>query len=130
VAPAAASPAPSQRREQRSRPNFSDGIGGANHAGNGAASPARDTRRDPGRQADRDAHRNRTRAAKQRAALEAEIEKKETERGTLAGEMNDPNFYLARKDANEMIARYNLLGRDIDRLYEELVNFDQADGGQ
>jgi ATP-binding cassette subfamily F protein 3 len=126
VARDAAAPAASQRREQRPGPNLSDANGAANHAGNGSISPARDNRRDPGRQADRDAQRNRTRAAKQRAALEAEIEKKETERGTLASEMNDPNFYLARKDANEMIARYNLLGRDIDRLYEELVNFDQA----
>jgi hypothetical protein len=38
--------------------------------------------------------------------------------------MNDPNFYLARKDANEMIARYERLGREIDRLYEQLVSFE------
>lgn len=64
--------------------------------------------------------------AKRRADIEAEIEKKETERAALATEMNDPNFYLARKDADEMIARYESLGRSIDQLYADLVRFDET----
>lgn len=40
--------------------------------------------------------------------------------------MNDPNFYLARKDAKEMIARYELLGREIDKLYEDLVGIEDS----
>ncbi|HJU28235.1 MAG TPA: ABC-F family ATP-binding cassette domain-containing protein [Candidatus Binataceae bacterium] len=104
-----------------------DGYADADHSRDGATA-ARDPRRDPTLQADRDAQRNRVRAAKQREALETEIEKKETERAGLATEMNDPNFYLARKDANEMIARYDRLGHEIDRLYEDLVNFDQSTG--
>ena len=38
--------------------------------------------------------------------------------------MNDPNFYLQRKDANDMIARYDSLGREIERLYDDLVKLD------
>ncbi len=38
--------------------------------------------------------------------------------------MNDPNFYLARKDADDLIARYELLGREIETLYADLVKFD------
>ncbi len=73
-----------------------------------------------------EAERRRARIAKRRAELEAEIEKKETERAALATEMNDPNFYLARKDADQMIARYESLGRAIDQLYAELVKFDDT----
>ena len=40
--------------------------------------------------------------------------------------MNDPNFYLARKDADELIARYEQLGREIERLYADLVKFDES----
>jgi len=40
--------------------------------------------------------------------------------------MNDPNFYLARKDADDLIARYERLGREIDRLYADLVKFDES----
>ena len=54
------------------------------------------------------------------------IERKETERAALATDMNDANFYLARKDANEMIARYEQLGREIDKLYEDLVGFEDS----
>ena len=40
-------------------------------------------------------------------------------------EMNDPNFYLARKDADDLIARYERLGREIEKLYADLVKFDE-----
>jgi hypothetical protein len=39
--------------------------------------------------------------------------------------MNDPNFYLARKDADDLIARYEKLGREIEKLYADLVKFDE-----
>ena len=58
--------------------------------------------------------------------MEAGIEAKEAERAILAAEMNDPNFYLARKDANQLIARYESLGREIERLYTELVAHDDS----
>jgi ATP-binding cassette subfamily F protein 3 len=83
---------------------------------------------DAARRAERDASRMQARIAKQRAQLEAEIEKCESERAALASEMNDPNFYLARKDANEMITRYERLGREIERLYERLVGADGSAG--
>jgi len=75
---------------------------------------------------DRDALRRRERVARQRTQIEAGIEQKENERAALASEMNDPNFYLARKDANDLIARYERLGREIEKLYAELVKFDEA----
>ncbi len=89
-----------------------------NAEGDRAGANARGGRSDAQRQAERDA---------ERAELEAEIEKKETERAALATEMNDPNFYLARKDADQMIARYESLGRAIDQLYAALVKFDETD---
>ena len=73
---------------------------------------------------DRDANRKRERVAKQRKQIEAQIEQKETERAALSSEMDDPNFYLARKDADELIARYERLGREIEKLYADLVKFD------
>jgi ATP-binding cassette, subfamily F, member 3 len=75
---------------------------------------------------DREADRRRSQNARKRTEIEATIEKKETERAGLAGEMNDPNFYLARKDAKEMIARYELLGREIDQLYADLVGIEDS----
>ncbi len=82
-----------------------------------AAPPAKD---------DRDAVRKRERIARQRSQVEAEIEQRENERAALSTEMNDPNFYLARKDADELIARYERLGREIEKLYADLVKFDEA----
>jgi ATP-binding cassette subfamily F protein 3 len=82
-----------------------------------STSPAKD---------DRDASRKRERIARQRSQIGAEIEQKENQRGTLATEMNDPNFYLTRKDANDLIARYEQLGREIEKLYADLVKFDEA----
>jgi ATP-binding cassette, subfamily F, member 3 len=76
------------------------------------------------RQAEREAQRSRAKLLKQRAALEAEIEKREAERAALSVEMSDPNFYLARDDANQMIARYERLGSEIEGLYQQLVAFD------
>jgi ATP-binding cassette subfamily F protein 3 len=75
---------------------------------------------------DRDASRKRERIARQRGQIEAEIEQKENERAALATEMNDPNFYLKRKDADDLIARYEQLGREIEKLYADLVKFDEA----
>ncbi|MGC1190664.1 MAG: ABC transporter C-terminal domain-containing protein, partial [Candidatus Binatus sp.] len=75
---------------------------------------------------DRDASRKRDRIAKQRSQIEAEIEQKENQRAALATEMNVPDFYLARKDANDLIARYERLGREIEKLYADLVKFDEA----
>ena len=40
--------------------------------------------------------------------------------------MSDPNFYLARQDADQMISRYEQLGREIDGLYEQLVTFEEG----
>ncbi len=73
---------------------------------------------------DRDRQRRRERIARQRTQIEAQIETKETERAALATEMNDPNFYLARKDADALIAHYEQLGREVDKLYAELVKYD------
>jgi ATP-binding cassette subfamily F protein 3 len=73
---------------------------------------------------DRDAMRKRERVARQRSQIEKQIEEKETERAALSAEMNDPNFYLARKDADDLIARYERLGREIETLYADLVKFD------
>jgi ATP-binding cassette subfamily F protein 3 len=73
---------------------------------------------------DRDAMRKRERVARQRSQIEKQIEEKETERATLSAEMNDPNFYLNRKDADDLIARYERLGREIETLYADLVKFD------
>ena len=80
----------------------------------------------PSAKDDRDASRQRERIARQRSQIEAEIEQKENERGTLSTEMNDPNFYLTRKDADDLIARYERLGREIEKLYADLVKFDEA----
>src|SRR5260370_16318080 len=73
---------------------------------------------------DRDAMRKRERVARQRSQIEKQIEEKETERAALSAEMNDPNFYLARKDADDLIAHYERLGPQIETLYADLVKFD------
>jgi ATP-binding cassette, subfamily F, member 3 len=75
---------------------------------------------------DREAIRKRERTARRRTQIETEIEQKENERAAIATEMNDPNFYLARKDADDLIARYERLGREIDKLYADLVKFDES----
>jgi ATP-binding cassette subfamily F protein 3 len=92
---------------------------------------SRDTRGNNGNESqsekpkeDREARSRRDRAAKQRTQIEAQIEARETERANIANEMNDPNFYLARKDANDLIARYERLAREIDQLYADLVKFE------
>ena len=75
---------------------------------------------------DREKVRQRERIARQRTQIEAEIEQKENERAALSTEMNDPNFYLARKDADALIARSERLGREIEMLYADLVKSDEA----
>jgi ATP-binding cassette, subfamily F, member 3 len=107
------------------------------HSLNGAAPPpasppsdaARDKRTAPAaRPRDREAARARAREAKRRSDLEATIEKKEGERAGLALEMNDPDFYLRRKDARQLIDRYERLGREIDGLYAQLVSSEGESG--
>jgi ATP-binding cassette subfamily F protein 3 len=124
AASAPAMPDPLPTAADRTGTAVVDAESAALASSNGHDSGARSPRNDPARQADRETQRAKARRAKQRAELETQIEKKETERAVLATEMNDPNFYLARKDANEMIARYERLGREIDRLYEQLVSFE------
>jgi ATP-binding cassette, subfamily F, member 3 len=75
---------------------------------------------------DRELQRRQEREKRRRRELEERIETMETQRAGLGEEMNDPNFYLARKDANELIARYDTLGREIERLYEDLLKLDGA----
>jgi hypothetical protein len=91
-----------------------------------ASSAPRNGRHKPAGPIDRDGDRRRSQNARKRSEIEATIEKKETERAGLASEMNDPNFYLARKDAKEMITRYELLGREIDQLYADLVGIEDS----
>jgi ATP-binding cassette subfamily F protein 3 len=76
---------------------------------------------------DREAKRHHDQMQKRRQQLEASIEGKEAERASLALAMNDPNFYLQRKDADDLIARYQQLGREIDRLYAELEKIEAED---
>ena len=73
---------------------------------------------------DRELQRRLERSKKMRRELEERIEAMETQRAGLGEEMNDPNFYLQRKDANDLIARYDSLGREIERLYDDLVKLD------
>ncbi|HVA84427.1 MAG TPA: ABC-F family ATP-binding cassette domain-containing protein [Candidatus Binataceae bacterium] len=70
--------------------------------------------------------RERERRARRRQTLEGDIGRKETERAALGEQMNDPNFYLQRTDAKELIAAYERLGGEIERLYEELMSLDGA----
>jgi prefoldin subunit 5 len=76
---------------------------------------------------DREAKRRRDQMQKRRQQLEASIEGKETERASLAVEMNDPNFYLKRKDADDLIARFQQLEREIERLYGDLEKIEADD---
>ncbi|HEY2525752.1 MAG TPA: ABC-F family ATP-binding cassette domain-containing protein [Candidatus Binataceae bacterium] len=73
---------------------------------------------------DANQRRDRERRARRRQTLEGDIGRKETERAALGEQMNDPNFYLQRADARELIAAYERLGREIERLYEELMGLD------
>jgi len=84
--------------------------------GRGQVSPHRDRDREEKRRTDR--------TAKERSRIESDIEKKEAERAALAQEMNDPNFYLARKDADELIAKYERLGREVEKLYGDLEKYE------
>ena len=107
-------------------------------ASNGVSAPKpAPAKREPARkeppnrdQQDRDQKRRGDRAARERSRIEADIEKKESERAALAQEMNDPNFYLARKDADELIAKYERLGREVEKLYAELEKYEAAAAGR
>jgi ATP-binding cassette subfamily F protein 3 len=77
---------------------------------------------------DREAQRRADKNKKRRRDLEERIEAMETQRASLGEEMNDPNFYLARKDANQLIARYDSLGREIEALYNDLMKLDGPQG--
>jgi len=68
--------------------------------------------------------RERDLRVRRRQTLEGDIGRKETERAALGEQMNDPNFYLQRTDAKELIAAYERLGGEIERLYEELMSLD------
>ena len=109
-AAAAAAPAPAPKNEKHRAEN--------SHGGNQPKS-------DRVQKDNREAERRRDRALRQRKQIEEEIEKKETERAKLAEEMNRPDFYLARKDADELIARYEKLGREAEKLYADLVKFEE-----
>jgi ATP-binding cassette, subfamily F, member 3 len=97
------------------------------HLRNGAG----EHRRQAGDGADRVGSRTPKRAegknVRRRTEIEASITEKESVRAELALAMNDPEFYLKRKDANQMIAQYENLGSEIERLYEDLVNFEEGD---
>jgi len=105
-----------------------------NHNGNGAPAAARNGRapRAPedrrksneSRKLEREAARGRERATQTRERIEAEIARKEEERANLSGQMSDPNFYVARADANDLIGRYQVLDREIEKLYGDLVGLD------
>jgi ATP-binding cassette subfamily F protein 3 len=117
-APIVASPEPPQKAAVKAIHNAQrNGSGDMHDSGKVRAQPI-----------DREAARKKTREAKRRAELEIEIEKKEAERAGLALEMNDPDFYLARQDANQLIVRYERLGREIDGLYEQLVGTEGEPG--
>ncbi|HEY6395505.1 MAG TPA: ABC-F family ATP-binding cassette domain-containing protein, partial [Candidatus Binataceae bacterium] len=89
-----------------------------------AARPKEDRPAPHGSDAHKELQRRRERESRQRKQIESEIENKETERAALTSEMNDPNFYLKRKDADDLIARYERLGREIEKLYADLVKFE------
>ncbi|HUY20547.1 MAG TPA: ABC-F family ATP-binding cassette domain-containing protein [Candidatus Binataceae bacterium] len=102
-------------------------------ARNGGGAPERNGRieterrdQNAARKREREAERRREQAARARQRIEGAIEQKETEKTDLGRIMNDPNFYLTRGDANDVMVRYETLGREIDALYAELVNLDRS----
>jgi ATP-binding cassette subfamily F protein 3 len=106
---------------------------GASAASKNGASDGRNgrsdqTRRDQNaaRKRDRDQDRRRGQLAQARLRIESGIEQMERERANLTAAMNEPDFYLNRPDANELIVRYEKLGGEIERLYEELLELDKS----
>ena len=87
----------------------------------GRSAGAIETRREESKR-----RRERDTRARRREALEGDIARKENERATIGEQMNDANFYLQRPDANELIAGYERLGREIESMYQELMNLDGA----
>ena len=119
----AARVAKSQPSQPQTRTGSKAMLAPPDHSPNGAAKAQDRTARAV---ENREHKREREKVERKRKQTESEIEAKEAERASLATEMNDPNFYLARKDADELIARYERLGREIDRLYADLVKFDDS----
>jgi ATP-binding cassette subfamily F protein 3 len=122
-------PRPSTRAESVTAPSAS--VNGAhpdkrNPARNGAAMPeqAGSGNSSDARKEEAKRRREREARARRREALENDIARKENERAALGEQMNDPNFYLQRSDANELIAAYERLGREIETMYQELMHLD------
>jgi ATP-binding cassette subfamily F protein 3 len=114
---------------RKTAPSQPPGIGtnGNGHAGKtmGNGRSNQDRRQlNQQRKLEREAMRDRSRLAQTRERMESEIARKEAERAELAAEMNDPDFYLVRTDANEMIGRYEALGREIEKLYNDLLSLE------
>jgi ATP-binding cassette subfamily F protein 3 len=117
------------RRDSGHPGHSPNGIGAANGLLNGTVSNGT-VRAGAGRNGSRAPNRNGGKNIRRRAELEAAIVEKENTRAELGVAMNDPEFYLKRKDADQMIARYERLGREIEQLYEDLVNFEEGDPGR
>ncbi len=124
TAPARSVPAPLRREEKRAE-KFATVAAAPARTLNGKVAPT--DHNSPMAPGDHKLRRKQNPNPKRREQLEATIEDKEAARGELAALMNDPDFYLARKDANELIARHAALGREIDALYAELLKFDEPD---
>ena len=127
---ASAAGAPKAAQRSPAAPHGASGprSSGDGHSANGAAARTggrRGNQQPPvARADDANQRRDRERRARRRQTLEGDIGRKEAERAALCEQMNDPNFYLQRADARELIAAYEWLGREIERLYEELMGLD------
>jgi len=111
----------------RGAPGARSGSDGRSANGAAAGAGGRPDNQHPATPRAQDANQRRERerrAARRRQTLEGDIGRKENERAALGEQMNDPNFYLQRADARELIAAYERLGREIERLYEELMGLD------
>ena len=127
---ASAAGAPKAAQRSPAAPHGASGprSSGDGHSANGAAARTggrRGNQQPPvARADDANQRRDRERRVRRRQTLEGDIGRKEAERAALCEQMNDPNFYLQRADARELIAAYERLGREIERLYEELMGLD------
>ncbi|HZO83322.1 MAG TPA: ABC-F family ATP-binding cassette domain-containing protein [Candidatus Binataceae bacterium] len=122
---AAASLGPAVAATRDAKTTLRDPDGARAATGSNGAKPGPPREDSPAaRAAELKLRRERERLARRRETLEAEIARKESERAVLGEQMNDPNFYLTRSDANDLIAAYDRLGREIERLYEELLGLD------
>jgi ATP-binding cassette subfamily F protein 3 len=101
-------------------------VNGTPPAASNGRSPEERRKDNHARKQEREAARGRERTAQTRERIEAEIARREDERAHLASEMNDPNFYLARADADKMITRYQQIDREIEKLYADLLGLDEV----